>query len=113
MNTTVLISFFIGQFIIQAVLYYTLIRWLINKHLSKLMPSHLLIKVLPVAMVIENLGIIVIVMLFTSAGASAGMTNLLASVLLGVLMAIDCKVLLKGQKQKVYKDDNLDEYFIK
>ena len=49
-------------------------------------------------------------MIFTSSGASAGMTNLMASVLLGVVMAIDCKVLLNN-KTKQQKEE-FDEYFV-
>lgn len=101
MNSSTLLIFFIGQFIVQTVLYFTLIRW-INKYLSG--------KALTIAMVIENLAISVLVLVFTSAGASAGMTNLMASVLLGFVMAVDYKILsYKAVKQQKEEDA---EYFL-
>lgn len=105
MNNSVILTFFIGQLIVQTVLYFTLARPFINKPISKYLP-----KILPTALVIENLAISVLVMIFTSSGASAGMTNLMASVLLGVVMAIDCKVLLNN-KTKQQKEE-FDEYFV-
>lgn len=114
MSTTVIWMFLAGQFIIQLVLYYTLVRWLINKPMCKFLPNDWLNKILPAAMVIENLGISVIVMLFTSSGAAAGMTNLMASVLLGVIMTIDCRVLLRAKnKQAVTQEkEDLSAYFL-
>lgn len=101
MNNSVILTFFIGQLIVQTVLYFTLARPFINKPISAVFP-----KILPTAMVIENLAISVLVMIFTSSGASAGMTNLMASVILGVIMAIDCKVLMSR------KEEDLNEYYV-
>lgn len=114
MNTSVVLMFLAGQFIIQLVLYYTLVRWIVNKPLCRLLNNSTLHKVLPGVMVVENLGISVIVMLFTAAGAAAGMSNLMASVLLGVIMTIDCKILLnnKQKQQKARQDEDLSEFFI-
>lgn len=105
MSNDIILTFLVGQFIIQAVLYFTIVRPFVNKPLSTFIP-----KALPTAMVIENLLISVVVVLFTSAGAAAGMTNLMASVLLGIVMAIDCKVLLGSKEQK--QREEFDEYFI-
>lgn len=105
MNNSVILTFFIGQLIVQTVLYFTLARPFINKPLSKYCT-----KALPTAMVIENLAISVLVMVFTSSGASAGMTNLMASVLLGFIMAIDCKVLMSYKAKQIKQEE--DNYFI-
>ena len=110
MSNDIILTFLVGQFIIQAVLYFTIVRPFVNKPLSTFIP-----KALPTAMVIENLLISVVVVLFTSAGAAAGMSNLMASVLLGVVMTIDCKILLnnKQKQQKAKQDEDLSEFFIK
>ena len=108
MNTSVIFTFLVGQFIVQTVLYFTIVRPFINKPLSKYLP-----KSLPTAMVIENILISVAVMVFTSVGVSAGMTNLMASVLLGVIMTIDCRALMGSKKKQAkQEDEDLDIYFI-
>ena len=104
MNISVILIFFIGQLIVQTVLYFTLARPFINKKLIKYAP-----KALVTALVIENLAISVLVMIFTSSGASAGMTNLMASVILGFIMAIDSRVLLHIKQTNDEKD--LEDYY--
>lgn len=104
MTSETIIIFLIGQFIVQTMLYFTIARP-INKFVVNHRP-----KDLKVFLVIENILISVLVMWFTSSGASAGMTNLMASVLLGVIMSIDYNILYNA---KIKKDqEELDEYYI-
>lgn len=92
-----LIGYLIIQLIVQYILY-TTVRPLVlsfgklvyfiteNKHITK--------KTLLITMLIVNITISIAVKWFTAAGAMAGLSNLAASAVIGILMAIDTNKLL-------------------
>lgn len=91
--TGTIIFYLILQFIIQFVLYKQLVipvvwvnKFFINKNTYKHM-----FKILMWQFFALNILISVIVKAFTAAGGMTGMTNLGASVLVGVIMYIDAK----------------------
>lgn len=95
--------FLICQLIIQTALYLTMARPLLKASVKPLyelltkynMNLYWLYKVFNIAMILCNLAISFLVLKFTKSGATAGITNMTASVILGVIMVIDVQIITR------------------
>ena len=99
MSNSLFLSFLLGQFVAQTALYFIVRKYIITKLFKNS-------NKLPLIMTVTNLAISFLVLIFTKSGAISGITNLLSSVLLGFIMAIDCYI-IKYHKEKIKKDDPL------
>ena len=97
----ILVAYLVIQFIVQYILYTTFRPLILS--IGKL--TYLIIddvkitkKTLFILMLITNMAISVLVKYFTSDGAMAGLSNLGASTIIGLLMVIDINKLKLGDK---------------
>ena len=107
MNTTTIILFLVMQFIAQFVLY-KMTKFIIFKLLGSVLLEcecslKTAAKALSIACLVQNILISFIVLIFTKSGAMSGLSNLMASAILGVFMFVDIKIW--QHKNKNYKQE--------
>ena len=111
MNEKILLAYFIIQILVQYILYAP-IR---NKLFDYTSEHPDFIKTLPIALFVTNLGVSVFVLAFTGRGGATGMSNTFASVILGIVMAIQYAIfehkLFSGayEQEKARKQKKMDE----
>ena len=96
MSTTTIIIFLIMQLIAQYVLYH-MTKPIIFKLFGNILLScdcslKTAAKTLSIACLVQNILISFIVLIFTKSGAMSGLSNLMASAILGVFMFLDIKI---------------------
>lgn len=99
MNKEMLIAYLIIQFVVQFSLYritkkplFGLVRLIstAEKEFCDNTNYKTTLTILAILMFVANIGLSILVKCFTSSGGLTGMTNLGASVLLGLIMSFDC-----------------------
>ena len=103
MHQTIVYTFLICQLIIQTALYFTIARPILKatvKPVYELLEKNnidfrWMYKIFNVAMIATNLSISFLVLKFTKSGAIAGVTNMTASVILGILLVIDVHIITR------------------
>ena len=103
MNKNMMYAFIICQLLVQTALYVTICRPILKasvRHVEQLLKDvgidmYWLYKIFNVAMIVCNLAISYVVLKFTDSGATAGLTNLTASVILGLFMILDVKLITR------------------
>ena len=96
MNTTTILLFLVMQFIAQYVLY-RMTKFIIFKLLGSVLLEcecslKTAAKALSIACLVQNILISFAVLIFTKSGAMSGLSNLMASAALGVVMFIEIKI---------------------
>ena len=106
MHQTVVYTFLLCQFIIQFALYFTICRPILKAtvpHVYELLERNnidlrWIYKIFNITMILVNLLISFLVLKFTKSGAIAGVTNMTASVILGLLLVLDVRILTRRRK---------------